>query len=499
MIIDLSRNYLNGSIPPEWGTLQLINLILSSNYLTGDIPSTFSKPTALTDLRISNNSLPELYQISSRTGQNLQNSLYDLHINCGGDELTISGTKYEADNSDSIYYASRTAWVSSNTGRFLDDERHLKVPTIWTNTSEPSSLYTDARLSAISLTYYAFCLGEGSYTVNLHFAETGKLEVKDFDIVSEAKGAGRAVVKSFQAMVTNGTLEIRLFWALKLFLFHWWWNLYWHNSRRFVGVSCALNGWHFKVERLLETQESDGERALFGPLETRIQLDWPIRQKICVGIASGLAYLHGESRLKIVQRDIKATNVLLDKELNLKISDFGLAKLDEEENTHMSTQAAGTYGYMVPEYAMRGHLTDKADVYSFGGVVALEIVHGRSSTSAQSVYLLIDWLICPVPSRTAAGSSSSGSRRVRPARAAVLKMADQTRESRNGDLGLQAFKIPQVKPIPLSTRPVFDPSALNPFREVRKFVGLPNEGPIPPRSKSLRARPAVQVLDCYPY
>lgn len=166
--------------------------------------------------------------------------MYDLHINCGGDELTISGTKYEADNSDSIYDDSRTTWVSSNTGRFLDVERHLKVPTIWTNTSEPSSLYTDARLSAISLTYYAFCLGEGSYTVNLHFAETvfsgdtitysslgrrffdiyvqGKLEVKDFDIVSEAKGAGRAVVKSFQAMVTNGTLEIRLFWALKLFL-----------------------------------------------------------------------------------------------------------------------------------------------------------------------------------------------------------------------------------------------------------------------------------------
>ncbi|CAN6931644.1 unnamed protein product [Brassica oleracea] len=78
---DLSRNYLNGSIPPEWGTLQLINLIVSSNYLTGDIPSTFSKPTALADLCISNNSLPELYQISSRTGQNLQNSLYDLHIN----------------------------------------------------------------------------------------------------------------------------------------------------------------------------------------------------------------------------------------------------------------------------------------------------------------------------------------------------------------------------------------------------------------------------------
>jgi len=64
--------------------------------------------------------------------------------------------------------------------------------------------------------------------------------------------------------------------------------------------------------------------------------------KICVGIAKGLTYLHEESRLKIVHRDIKATNVLLDKHLNAKISDFGLAKLDEEENTHISTRIAGT-------------------------------------------------------------------------------------------------------------------------------------------------------------
>ncbi|XP_004146082.1 probable leucine-rich repeat receptor-like serine/threonine-protein kinase At3g14840 isoform X1 [Cucumis sativus] len=121
-------------------------------------------------------------------------------------------------------------------------------------------------------------------------------------------------------------------------------------------------------------------RALFGPGESQLKLDWPTRQKICVGIARGLAYLHEESRLKIVHRDIKATNVLLDKNLDAKISDFGLAKLDEEENTHISTRVAGTFGYMAPEYAMRGYLTDKADVYSFG-IVALEIVSGRSNTS----------------------------------------------------------------------------------------------------------------------
>ncbi|XP_020203672.1 probable LRR receptor-like serine/threonine-protein kinase At1g53430 [Cajanus cajan] len=134
-------------------------------------------------------------------------------------------------------------------------------------------------------------------------------------------------------------------------------------------------------------------RALFGKEEQRMHLNWSTRMRICVGIARGLAYLHEESRLKIVHRDIKATNVLLDKHLNAKISDFGLAKLDEEENTHISTRIAGTIGYMAPEYAMRGYLTDKADVYSFG-VVALEIVSGKSNTNyrpkEEFVYLL-DW------------------------------------------------------------------------------------------------------------
>lgn len=73
-----------------------------------------------------------------------------------------------------------------------------------------------------------------------------------------------------------------------------------------------------------------------------MRLDWQTRHRICVGIAKGLTYLHEESRLRIVHRDIKATNVLLDKDLNPKISDFGLAKLYEEDKTHMSTRIAGT-------------------------------------------------------------------------------------------------------------------------------------------------------------
>lgn len=102
-------------------------------------------------------------------------AFYGLHINCGGNEVTVNKTEYDADTWEGAdFYDSRNGWVSSNTGNFVEDNRSPKG-FIWQNTSElkiaDPSLYTHARLSAISLTYYALCLGEGNYTVNLHFAE----------------------------------------------------------------------------------------------------------------------------------------------------------------------------------------------------------------------------------------------------------------------------------------------------------------------------------------
>ncbi|TYH13684.1 hypothetical protein ES288_A06G158500v1 [Gossypium darwinii] len=139
-------------------------------------------------------------------------------------------------------------------------------------------------------------------------------------------------------------------------------------------------------------------RALFGPENSKINLEWPTRHKICTGIAKGLAFLHEESRLKIVHRDIKGTNVLLDRDLNPKISDFGLAKLHEEEKTHISTRVAGTIGYIAPEYALWGYLTYKADVYSFG-ILALEIASGKHNMSygPENKYTcLLDWVIITI-------------------------------------------------------------------------------------------------------
>ncbi|CAI9782395.1 unnamed protein product [Fraxinus pennsylvanica] len=133
--------------------------------------------------------------------------------------------------------------------------------------------------------------------------------------------------------------------------------------------------------------------ALLGSKSKNFDLDWPKRATICVGTASGLAFLHEEAEPPIVHRDIKASNVLLDKDFNPKIGDFGLAKLFPDNVTHVSTRVAGTIGYLAPEYAVLAQLTKKADVYSFG-VLLLEIISGKSSSKAafgEELLVLLEW------------------------------------------------------------------------------------------------------------
>ncbi|CAK7351855.1 unnamed protein product [Dovyalis caffra] len=356
--IDLTRNYLKGTIPQEWGTTQLVNisiianrltgpipkeignistlaiftvefnqlsgvlpqelgnlariekLQLSSNNFTGLLPATFSKLTTLkdlgiqgsglsgpiptgiallgemTDLRISdlgNESESSFPQLSSMKNLKtlilrscniigsipdyvgeltdlitllisgcsnsmvidmllLATEFYSFHINCGGKEATIGGNKYEDDTDPagpSSFYQSRTNWAVSTTGHFMDDDSNSDTFT-GTNATKlsanTSALYMDARLAPISLTYYGFCMGNGNYTVFLHFAEImftndrtfnslgrrffdiyiqGKLVQKDFSIQNEAGGVGKAIIKNFTAVVTGNTLEMRFYWAGK--------------------------------------------------------------------------------------------------------------------------------------------------------------------------------------------------------------------------------------------------------------------------------------------
>ncbi|MQM18368.1 hypothetical protein Taro_051355 [Colocasia esculenta] len=125
----------------------------------------------------------------------------------------------------------------------------------------------------------------------------------------------------------------------------------------------------------------------------RGSLTWPARKGIILDVAKGLAYLHYGVKPAIYHRDIKPTNILLDGDMRARVADFGLAKQIREGGSHLTTRVAGTHGYLAPEYALYGQLTEKSDVYSFG-VVVLEIMSGRRAldmSSTSNTVLITDW------------------------------------------------------------------------------------------------------------
>ncbi|KAA8526743.1 hypothetical protein F0562_009027 [Nyssa sinensis] len=345
-------------------------------------------------------------------------------------------------------------------------------------------------------------LGKRIFDVSIQ----GNVVLKDFNIMEEAKGVGIGIVKEFDTLVNGSTLEIHLYWSGKgttaipnggvygplLSAIAVTPNFDVHTGLSvgpIVGIvvaSCVvlvltlvvlwrkgylggkdledrelraleLQTGYFTLRQIkaatrnqllliYEYMENNSlARALFG--KHQLNLDWPTRKKICIGIARGLAYLHEESRLKIVHRDIKATNVLLDKELNAKISDFGLAKLDEEENTHISTRIAGT---MPKEDFV--YLLDWAYVLQEQGNL-LELVDpilGTNYSEEEATTMLKLALLCTNPSPTLRPAMSSVVSMLEgksPVQAPIIK-----RSALNEDMRFKAFgKLSQDSQIHVST------------------------------------------------
>ncbi|KAJ9152693.1 hypothetical protein P3X46_026229 [Hevea brasiliensis] len=143
------------------------------------------------------------------------------------------------------------------------------------------------------------------------------------------------------------------------------------------------------------------EQWLHGDVGPVSPLPWDIRMKVAIGTAKGLAYLHEGLEPKVVHRDVKSSNILLDKKWNPKVSDFGLAKLLGSESSYVTTRVMGTFGYVSPDYASTGMLNEGSDVYSFG-VLLMEVITGRSPidySRPAGEMNLVDWFKGMVASR----------------------------------------------------------------------------------------------------
>ncbi|XP_061372709.1 probable receptor-like serine/threonine-protein kinase At4g34500 [Gastrolobium bilobum] len=147
------------------------------------------------------------------------------------------------------------------------------------------------------------------------------------------------------------------------------------------------------------------EQWLHGDVGPVSPLTWDIRMRIAVATAKGLAYLHEGLEPKVVHRDVKSSNILLDKKWNAKVSDFGLAKLLGSEKSYVTTRVMGTFGYVSPEYASTGMLNEGSDVYSFG-ILLMELITGRSPidySRPPGEMNLVDWFKGMVASRRGDG------------------------------------------------------------------------------------------------
>ncbi|KAH6763224.1 cysteine-rich RLK protein 2 [Perilla frutescens var. hirtella] len=151
------------------------------------------------------------------------------------------------------------------------------------------------------------------------------------------------------------------------------------NLVRLLGCSCS-GPESLLVYEFLQNKSLD--RFIFDSSNGKA-LNWEKRLEIIIGTAEGLVYLHENTKTRIIHRDIKASNILLDSRLRARIADFGLARSFQEDKSHISTAIAGTLGYMAPEYLAHGQLTEKVDVYSFG-VLLLEIVTGRQNNRSKT-------------------------------------------------------------------------------------------------------------------
>ncbi|KAI9178120.1 hypothetical protein LWI28_022944 [Acer negundo] len=371
-VLDLSYNALTGSIPASLtNATSLETLLLDHNGLSGEIPSSFSSLSNLTTLNVSFNDLsghiPSLQHQndcdSFKGNKNLQSCPYTNSAGTGNLPAGVEDKKLHsrkqvkpfiiavATSASAVFCLLLVIVIFIFGRKKFARLGNLRGKVVVTFADTPNELTYDNVVRATGNFSIGNLIGTGG------FGSTYKAELFPGYLVA----VKRLAIGRFQG-IQQFDAEIRTLGHIR--------------HKNLVTLIGYYGG---EAEMFLVYKYLSG-----GNLETFIHnkssknVQWPVIHKIAMDIAQALAYLHYSCVPRIVHRDIKPSNILLDEELNAYLSDFGLARLLEVSETHATTDVAGTFGYVAPEYATTCRVSDKADVYSFG-VVLLELMSGKKS------------------------------------------------------------------------------------------------------------------------
>ncbi|XP_059306272.1 LRR receptor-like serine/threonine-protein kinase FEI 1 [Lycium ferocissimum] len=392
--LSLQGNYLNGVIPDELGNLsKLEKLDLSSNSLSGNIPASLGKLTNLVSLNVSTNFLVGPIPSEGRLA-NFGNDSFignrklcgqQVNVVCDARGPTSSQPPFSAENLNKKKYSGRLLISASATvgalllvalmcfwGCFLykklgkNDGRVLEVDV------GAVMFHGDLPYSSEDIIKKLEALNEEHIIGSGGFGTVYKLAMDDGNVF-----ALKRINKINEGFDRFFERELEILGSIK--------HRYLVNLRGYC--NCPTS-------KLLMYDFLSGGSLDEVLHERSEQLDWDARLTIIMEAAKGLAYLHHDCSPRIIHRDIKSSNILLDGNFEARVSDFGLAKLLEDEESHITTIVAGTFGYLAPEYMQSGRATEKTDVYSFG-VLVLEVASGKRPTDASFIEKglnIVGWL-----------------------------------------------------------------------------------------------------------
>nr|XP_010933053.1 LRR receptor-like serine/threonine-protein kinase FEI 1 [Elaeis guineensis]XP_010933054.1 LRR receptor-like serine/threonine-protein kinase FEI 1 [Elaeis guineensis]XP_019709322.1 LRR receptor-like serine/threonine-protein kinase FEI 1 [Elaeis guineensis] len=396
----LQGNYLSGFIPSEFGNLlELETLDISSNTLSGSIPPSLDKLTKLKSFNVSMNFLTGVIPSDGALIKFAETSFVGNRGLCGKQIGVICKDEVPPPSIDSQPPTSGNKGGKKNSTRIVI-----------------SAVATVCALLFVALMCFWGCF---------LYKKFGKGDVRGLAV----DVSGGASIVMFHGDLPYSSKDILR-------------KLETLNDENIIGsggfgtvYKLAMDdGNVFALKRIMKTNEGldrffDRELEILGSIKHRYlvnlrgycnspssklliydylpggsldevlherseQLDWDARLNIIMGAAKGLAYLHHDCSPRIIHRDIKSSNILLDGNLEARVSDFGLAKLLEDEESHITTIVAGTFGYLAPEYMQSGRATEKTDVYSFG-VLVLEVLSGKRPTDSSFIEKglnIVGWL-----------------------------------------------------------------------------------------------------------